>query len=779
MRIDMLIGRIACTGALLLGALLTAAPARAAQETAPDGPPPLRVVDAEAGTPLPGAHVRAFDLSGRLLSRSVSDIEGRTPGLDSLLRAHGRLVLAVSYVGFAPWRDTVETEGGAAPVVRLRPAEHQLDHVVVTAQMGARPAEDALHRVRVIDQNQLDQMAARDLEDALQQQTGMRIQQDAVLGSSVSIQGLSGEHVNIMVDGVPLVGRQNGSVDLQQLPMAEVERIEIIEGPLSVQYGSDAMAGTINIITQEAQHTRLGGAATVYGENNGTAQTDFSLHGGRGRHRLRVGGTFRKFDGWRPDDPVWPELKAQPADQSRTHRWDPRTQYQLRARYRYQGDRWRYGYRFHGLDEEILNRGAPLEPYQETAFDDVFHTRRLQHDLTAEGGLGERWRYEGLASLQDYRRRKNTFRKDLTTLNERLSEDADDHDTTTMRQWMARGTFTHYADHPAWEFQMGYDARYEHIAGGRIAEDAPDMHSVALFGAAEWAALEGLTLRPGLRWMYHSAYAAPATPSLKARYQWGDWGARASYAHGFRAPGLRELHFYFVDINHFIVGNPALEAENSRHYHASIERRGRLGGEQGGSWKMSLSGFHNRVDDQISLAMVDAETQRFSYVNTGRYRSQGLEWEAALQQGAWRWSAAASYVGRYNQLADQAGVERPYRYSPQARLSVGRRFGSGWRLSSFYTYQGVLDRYAVGEDESVEIREVEAYGLLDAQLQKGFGESGFSASLGCKNLLDVTNVAADAGGGSAHGGGNGRAMIGMGRTFYIRTQWQWQQNTDR
>ena len=67
----------------------------------------------------------------------------------------------------------------------------------------------------------------------------------------MSVQGLSGENVKILIDGVPVVGRLNGNVDLSQINLTNIERVEIVEGPLSVNYGTNALAGTINLITKK------------------------------------------------------------------------------------------------------------------------------------------------------------------------------------------------------------------------------------------------------------------------------------------------------------------------------------------------------------------------------------------------------------------------------------------------------------------------------------------------------------------------------------------------
>jgi outer membrane receptor for ferrienterochelin and colicins len=72
-----------------------------------------------------------------------------------------------------------------------------------------------------------------------------------VYGSSVSINGISGEGVKILVNGVPMVGRIDGKIDISQINLTNVERIEIVKGPQSVIYGTDALGGVINIITKE------------------------------------------------------------------------------------------------------------------------------------------------------------------------------------------------------------------------------------------------------------------------------------------------------------------------------------------------------------------------------------------------------------------------------------------------------------------------------------------------------------------------------------------------
>merc|ERR1711965_356759 len=94
-------------------------------------------------------------------------------------------------------------------------------------------------------------MAAVTLKDVLVNQNNIRVAQDNVLGSSMSLQGMSGQNIKILIDGIPVIGRLNGNIDISQINLNTIERIEIIEGPLSVNYGTDALAGTINLISQK------------------------------------------------------------------------------------------------------------------------------------------------------------------------------------------------------------------------------------------------------------------------------------------------------------------------------------------------------------------------------------------------------------------------------------------------------------------------------------------------------------------------------------------------
>lgn len=115
------------------------------------------------------------------------------------------------------------------------------------------------------------------------------------------------------------------------------------------------------------------------------------------------------------------------------------------------------------------------------------------------------------------------------------------------------------------------------------------------------------------------------TPSLNLKYDFlTRYSLRASYAHGFRAPSLKELDLYFVDVNHNVLGNPNLEAETSNNYLVSFSAANQVGAF---NFSADVSLFYNDINNIISLALVEPVTQLYTYVNIDRYKTTGVHFQ--------------------------------------------------------------------------------------------------------------------------------------------------------
>nr|HPH46459.1 TonB-dependent receptor plug domain-containing protein [Chryseolinea sp.] len=144
-------------------------------------------------------------------------------------------------------------------------AQKQLDEVVVTATRSERALSELPVPVTVIQKSQIKNMGSLRLNDVLGEQTGLAIVSDHRTG--IQMQGFSPEYTLILVDGEPLIGRTSGTLELNRIAVGNIKQIEIMKGPSSSLYGSEALAGVVNIITERPIGVN-GTITSRYGANN-------------------------------------------------------------------------------------------------------------------------------------------------------------------------------------------------------------------------------------------------------------------------------------------------------------------------------------------------------------------------------------------------------------------------------------------------------------------------------------------------------------------------------
>ncbi len=156
----------------------------------------------------------------------------------------------------APARPVDDTTARADSLWQL-----DMEQVVVTATRAERSADDVGVPVSVIGQQEIEAQGAARATDLLADQPGLSINNDH--GSGLQMRGLGPEYTLILLDGEPIVGRTAGTLDLGRLTTANIERVEVVRGPTSSLYGSEALAGVVNFITGAPplprRRTRAGG----------------------------------------------------------------------------------------------------------------------------------------------------------------------------------------------------------------------------------------------------------------------------------------------------------------------------------------------------------------------------------------------------------------------------------------------------------------------------------------------------------------------------------------
>ena len=200
-----------------------------------------------------------------------------------------------------------------------------LKEVVITGQLSSTNKKNAVHDITIIDSKTIRNGAFTNLSDILKYQNNIRISSDNILGSQINIQGITGENIKVLIDGVPVIGRLNGNIDISQINLNNVERIELVEGPLSVNYGSDALGGTINIITKKTKEARQ--FFDSYYETVGKYNNSVLLN-----HKYKnqsVSNIFSRnyFSGWSQHDDFSLLPREELADTNRFKPWKPKDNY--------------------------------------------------------------------------------------------------------------------------------------------------------------------------------------------------------------------------------------------------------------------------------------------------------------------------------------------------------------------------------------------------------------------------------------------------------------------
>ena len=709
----------------------------------------LKVLDSRSNDPVPFANVCFESLDTQKLNYSITDKDGFVS-----YNLVEESVISVSFVGYNTHLDTIKP--GITKEIYLEPAILGLDEVVVTAQFKPKLADQSIYKIQVINQDMIRAKGVSNLGEALSNELTMRINHDAALGSSISLQGLTGEHVKILLDGVPVIGRLNGNIDLNQLNLENADHIEIVEGPMSVIYGSNALAGAINVITKE--HTRSGISAqgNSYWESVGIYNFNASTGITKGVHYFFISGTRNFFGGYSE------------IDSGRTSRWKPRLQYDLDANYTWKRNRFNLKLNSKLFDETIQSKGPvqPLPPSYAKAFDAYFYTTRWISGASFEFNPNETNLISGISSFTLYKRIKNTFTKDLTTLDEVLNPDQELHDTTIFKAYLIRATWSNDDPSSAFGFQSGMDINIETSYGKRILYTNQSIGDYAVYFNLHYRPFSQLLFQPGIRYGYNSHFNYPLVASVNMKWDVIpviNW--RLSYAHGFRAPSLKELFLYFVDINHNIQGNPNLRAEYSNNIQSNwiYSRR-----DTKSSLVIEAGMFYNQVRNSISLA-IDSNGV-YSYVNIDEFNTLGgtIRFQYQLHP---RLTARLGFseTGRWSDLHGNEKGILAYNWSPETTAGFDCRWiKQGLSVSLLYKYTGKLPQFYLNDDNLLEEGYIDSYHTLNVSTTKDFFKKRLTLTIGGKNLFNYTSIYATVVSTGAHTSGGNSIPVGWGRTFFVK-----------
>ncbi|MBX7124274.1 MAG: TonB-dependent receptor [Cyclobacteriaceae bacterium] len=512
-------------------------------------------------------------------------------------------------------------------------AARQLEELVVTATRTERTMGALPMPVNLIPRSQIRTMGSLRLNDVLTEQTGLVVvPQVNGQGNGIQVQGFNPDYTLILVDGEPLIGRNTGSLELSRVAVGNIKQIEIVKGPSSSLYGSDALAGVINILTERPQGTR----ASIY-SRYGTNQTaDLTADAGYANDRLGiyVFGNRYSTNGY----DLSPQSFGKTVSPFFNHTVSGKVNYKFRP------------------GTELMVSGRYFQEQQQ--FDFEVATTPTDKVRTSGQGATQEWNLNPVLTHRFSNRFKLTARfysthyNTATNLN--LASDNtlyyhDDFQQTFIRPEV-NGEY-YFNDRNILTVGAGHID--EHVQTSRYGDEAVRKQSTSYgFFQHEWKPWAPFTLIAGGRFDCNTVYGSQFSPKLSARYEISPkFTLRLSGGLGFKSPDFRQLYFNFN--NSAAGGYSVLGAEIVQERLAQMDQQGliqtyyfdpavlgKLDAERSTAintgfryeWKpghtAELNLFHNSINNLIETQIVAATTAGqniYSYRNIKRAFTEGVE----------------------------------------------------------------------------------------------------------------------------------------------------------
>lgn len=544
----------------------------------------------------------------------------------------------------APW---------AAPLVLLvitpssAPAADpsELDPVVVTATRTPEPESRTLTSVTLIDRAEIERRQARSVPDLLRGLAGVSVSASGGPGqpSSVFVRGTDADQVLVLIDGIKVGGATLGSAQLENLPIEQIERIELVRGPRSSLYGSEAIGGVIQIFTRKG-----GGALTprlsVGAGSDGNATGSLGLSGGGDRGWFNLGGSLEQTDGFnacngRPDPFAGCGVYELDSDGYQNRSASARAGYNLH-------ERAEIDVHWLRTDNEVDYDGGPFSGNSARSAQQMLGgSARLRPldpwTLTLAGG---RYWDQYRAYFQ------GAFLDRFDTERDTLSLQSD------------------YAPFPGQLLTLGIDYLEDRVDGTVVyAEGSRDNRGVFGQYQGQWGDLDA---KLSLRQDDNEQFGTQGTGNAALGYRLpGGLRLVGSYGTAFKAPTFNDLYYPFF-------GNPELEPEQSSS--GELEVSGNL---PLGNWSLSL--YRTDIDDLIAF-----DPFTFQVDNIDQAQIRGLEASTYLALGGWSLRGNLTLMEPKNRSdGPNEGKLLPRRPEQSVSFDLDRRLGP-WLLGGRVDWVG-------------------------------------------------------------------------------------------
>jgi outer membrane receptor for ferrienterochelin and colicins len=575
---------------------------------------------------------------------------------------------------------------------------YNLNPVVVTGSGHHQRLKSTATPVRVLSSQEIHEQGISTFDGALTRMMPQASMAPNSMGTFLRLNGLGNKYILILINGQKLSGDISNNVDLNRINMARVKRIEVLDGAASSLYGSDAIAGVINIITDQPTQNLVSVTSDTKVSGHGVLTEAVTLDIYKNGFGSYTSFTHDRADSYQNNNLEY--ISSNVAS-------DLETQKTIAPLFT--------GYRSNIIGQKFTY--APTLQLALNAGIDYSYkiTDRPESRQDITGGTDYEMRYKGLrwnvGGIYKFTSR-NSLQADFTVDRFRYGKEYDvetkdyaigDY-VQSKKQCMMEGelkAILGLTTNSTTIFGADWRKDYLTATSGNIDQN---IYTLAAYAQHEMRLFKDFTATLGLRLTHHKTFNNHLTPKATLMYAPGNFRFRATYSAGFRAPGLDELYYHYFSVNRgkaqISFGNQNLKPEKSHYLALNAEYRTQV-------IAVSLTGYINRIHDMVVKQNVNVDdVSRKMLMN---------EFPEMTQEQADKMVSYALYEN--SDKGDVKGMQ----------LNISANVFRGFNLSANYAY--TYARTKSGEEWTVLERSIRHTATIAANYHHSWGRYGLNVNL--------------------------------------------------
>ena len=472
---------------------------------------------------------------------------------------------------------------------------YNLNPVVVTGSGHHQRLKSTATPVRVLSSQEIHEQGITTFDGALTRMMPQASMAPSSMGSFLRLNGLGNKYILILINGQKLSGDISNNVDLNRINMSRVKRIEVLDGAASSLYGSDAIAGVINIITDQPTQDFISVTSDTRVSGHGVLTESVGLDIYKNGFGSYTSFSYDKADSYRNNDLEYKKGS------------DTETQVSIAPLFT--------GYRSSIIGQKFTYAPSPHLALNAGLDYSYKITDRPGTRKDVTGGTDYEMRYKGfrwnIGGIYKFTS-KNSLQADFVVDRFRYGKEYDvetdiykngDY-VQSKKQRMMEGqlkAILGLTTNSTTIFGANWRKDYLTASSGNIDQH---VYSLAAYAQHEMKFLKDFTATLGLRLTHHETFNQHLTPKATLMYAPGNFRFRFTYSAGFRAPGLDELYYHYFSVNRgkaqISFGNKDLKPEKSNYFSLNAEYRTQ-------TIAISVTGYLNRINDMVVKQNIDID----------------------------------------------------------------------------------------------------------------------------------------------------------------------------